>query len=890
MSIERAYGWAEKGGQAVLTGGILSSTLVQRSYPRCAVAVYVSGTVTLATIYENDQLVPLSNPFTADDTGYWFFYAANGRYDVQLSGPGIDSPITLGDILLNSGPFVYVTSYGATGDGVTDDTAAIQAAIDANRASSFTDFSTSTEVFFPNGTYLISSPLVTYTGTWLEGLGQGTVLRASSGFVGNALLINDDPLTAGYQNYLTLRNMAFAGSGALWVFQGTAAINMIACTMEDLYLTTAFGLDCSVYSQDCVWRNIYSSGPLDQLLKLAGNHNFVENIDKEGGSGSTTDPYVLIMRGSAISAPVNSSQWIIKGLLLEQTGSANKTTMRIENTDNVEIENLWFEVSNTDGYFLKLDNCSNIHVRGYVPGLNFASQKFSLANSSSARFDFINVNGADVGPRDFFEVDASSQLVIGTAYTRRAQSQYPLVGSANIILERVIVAGTPAAYASYKSIIGAAPSTANLLTNPSLETGVYGWTLSANSTAEYIPSEVSTGLMGHWIFTVGSPGVTQNLTIPTQLVGVPLTISFWAKMDGVTGQAVPLISGCGVTSSTAAFEQQAGKGWGLVSWTFITQSAGTLTVGARFVSAVIGVTNCYADDFTLVVGIVANPNQPKYSQLELNGFTVTMASAVPATGTWGVGDFVFNNVPSASSPLGWRCTFAGTPGVWQVISGAVIPIPGTRVWGYHAHGGGNTIANPVGVDLAVTATGGSWANVAATGFNNVFLRGTTGIVSGNSAFVSSSFSSVTGGNNKDPVIKWRVRLSSGVLTSQRVWIGGFSSAATVMVASDAPAATHSMGFRFSTSVPDANWKCVTSDGTSYTIADSGIAVDQNWHEFLAQRQGASVYFYIDQVLVATITTNLPNTFLVLQADIATLTTAARILDYEYFYMEQGQNV
>jgi hypothetical protein len=39
-------------------------------------------------------------------------------------------------------------------------------------------------------------------------------------------------------------------------------------------------------------------------------------------------------------------------------------------------------------------------------------------------------------------------------------------------------------------------------------------------------------------------------------------------------------------------------------------------------------------------------------------------TAAPTTGTWAVGDFVQNSVPSVGQPKGWLCTVAGNPGTW----------------------------------------------------------------------------------------------------------------------------------------------------------------------------------------------------------------------------------
>lgn len=51
-----------------------------------------------AAIFSNNSGTVLSNPFSASKTGYWFFYADNGEYDIGATGGGIPSPITWGSI------------------------------------------------------------------------------------------------------------------------------------------------------------------------------------------------------------------------------------------------------------------------------------------------------------------------------------------------------------------------------------------------------------------------------------------------------------------------------------------------------------------------------------------------------------------------------------------------------------------------------------------------------------------------------------------------------------------------------------------------------------------------------------------------------------------------
>jgi len=96
-----AQGWCSVGGVRVSVSGLSSAGYVQASYPGCTVTVYNTGTTNLATIYADSISTPLANPFTANGTtGSWIFFAANGGYDVVLSGGGLSAPYTFSDVIL----------------------------------------------------------------------------------------------------------------------------------------------------------------------------------------------------------------------------------------------------------------------------------------------------------------------------------------------------------------------------------------------------------------------------------------------------------------------------------------------------------------------------------------------------------------------------------------------------------------------------------------------------------------------------------------------------------------------------------------------------------------------------------------------------------------------
>ena len=94
-----ARGWCEIGAQTVTTSGLTSTTQVQASYPGCSITVIIHGGGA-ATIYSDNANTPLANPFTSTLSGQWTFFAANGRYDITLSGGGLPSSVTYSDVVL----------------------------------------------------------------------------------------------------------------------------------------------------------------------------------------------------------------------------------------------------------------------------------------------------------------------------------------------------------------------------------------------------------------------------------------------------------------------------------------------------------------------------------------------------------------------------------------------------------------------------------------------------------------------------------------------------------------------------------------------------------------------------------------------------------------------
>jgi len=108
--MQKYQGFVEQGGHVVVTNAVSSTNDVQQSYPLSTVSVYDAGTANLSTIFSDDGVTPKSNPFSSDSHAYFFFYAANGNYDITFSGGDITAPFTLSNYQL----------FDATGSGGID--------------------------------------------------------------------------------------------------------------------------------------------------------------------------------------------------------------------------------------------------------------------------------------------------------------------------------------------------------------------------------------------------------------------------------------------------------------------------------------------------------------------------------------------------------------------------------------------------------------------------------------------------------------------------------------------------------------------------------------------------------------------------------------------------
>lgn len=174
--------------------GLASGSVTPMANATASIAYASGGT---PVIYSDNGVTVQANPFTSDSVGRVSFYAADGRYNITVSKAGF-SQVTLTDVLLEDPAdggaaqtqyvpagtgavattvqsklreSVSVKDFGAVGDGVTDDTSAIQAAVLASPGK---------RINAPKGTYKLSSSIVLASGQTIFGEGKASSVFLTS--------------------------------------------------------------------------------------------------------------------------------------------------------------------------------------------------------------------------------------------------------------------------------------------------------------------------------------------------------------------------------------------------------------------------------------------------------------------------------------------------------------------------------------------------------------------------------------------------------------------------------------------------------------------------------------------------------------------------------------
>lgn len=275
---------------------------------------------------------------------------------------------------------VKSAQFGAKGDGVTDDTTAIQNAI--NYA-----VSNKGKVFFPAGTYLITHSLNLTNisnGLILEGQGMGENGTVILGHTGNVIIDRTGSEHVLLRN-IKLKSDTTANASTIGILDARSSTNQYAQfnNMENVRISIPSNPSANsgngtigIYNYGAeLWRarNIYVDA--DRPVCFVINNTF--NI---------TSPNTTIN-----SSGVSMSECVIDGSST-LTGYAN-ASVRLDNTANIKLDNIYILLGQADGtnnqFAIEcINGQTSLHITGHIEGY----EQFINGKGALLYNPFINVS------------------------------------------------------------------------------------------------------------------------------------------------------------------------------------------------------------------------------------------------------------------------------------------------------------------------------------------------------------------------------------------------------------------------------------------------------------------------------------------------------------------
>ena len=342
LSLLAGAGWQFLDDNAnPLTGGLLYT--------------YAAGTTTpLATYTSSSGSTPNTNPIVLDAAGrvsqeVWLTVGSDYKFILKNSAgvtiwtkddiPGGTSSDDVTFLQAGTGAVertaqskmrdvVSVKDFGAVGDGVADDTAAIQAAVNAQVTAG------GGEVWFPKGIYKTSLPIqwpagITLRGGGLDGQDRNTYHAEIRNASSDMFVTDYTQYTVGGQGIFGLKLVSQAGGGHIFVVKNTSRTEYAQlCLIQSntnkaiLYSVGTFANDEGYFG--CWWHHfdaMYMSGntvPAFYIKNGTINQVVIEQARIGRNSVTTGGTYAIWFEADTAGTPITATK--ISQITFQQPG------------------------------------------------------------------------------------------------------------------------------------------------------------------------------------------------------------------------------------------------------------------------------------------------------------------------------------------------------------------------------------------------------------------------------------------------------------------------------------------------------------------------------------------------------------------------------------------
>jgi hypothetical protein len=595
---------------------------------------------------------------------------------------------------------VSVKDFGATGDGSTDDTVAIQAALTAGAGKS---------VYFPAGTYITSAGLNVSANTYVYGDGGTANISvqptASAATYNQGLVITGSGITIAGLKISGTNEFSFVG-GVRTGYASAISMNGTPSINIDILECQIFGWGWGVY------------------LRRVSNYRIVGNRCWGGDQTSTTVPspdascWDISANSSAEEVNKGKRGIIANNFCLSNVDTGIGAGTNTASDQDITIHNNVVQPLQTDG-ITPLANLNNRSRYGIHVGYGGSAPVRVVVAGNIVRdvsLSGIYLQGQTMPTGD---VAITGNMVSNCGFNtthpefRSLKAGIWALGGADSICGNVVVdcyvagiiyttlqTAPPPDVQLPRSVIGN-NNISRILTDPNVidppEVNGYGISLSGFNNSRILVSNNRIQETAH--NSISSTVITDNADNGgVHIVGNLVEVDH-AKGAISVNQGGSVVSQSSVTSNHIVGSDNATDSMfntgirinGKVHCVGNTIRNFHRGIESLFTTRVIDVqcssnaiANCYygivasgdvgmwlvtANTFTNVTGrdCYAGPYQGvlfKSNGTSQAAVVQITRNAVPTTGTWAVGDYCKNTAVAVGQPKGWYCTVAGNPGTW----------------------------------------------------------------------------------------------------------------------------------------------------------------------------------------------------------------------------------
>lgn len=533
---------------------------------------------------------------------------------------------------------ISVKTFGAKGDGVTDDTENIQKAIDSLKE-------TGGILFFPVGTYLITAQLTLCSNIIITGCGEKSIIQCLTGTSGNGI----NMLVAIEQGNILIENIRIQNSHYGNAFPPAGTF-------------TGMGAN---------------------ILMIGCNNIEVSHIHASAGGGA-----------------VNGKNEGVAPIYLSCCSNSRINNNMIDDSQNGIVIDSWYN-NNTDksmfhswGITIEGNTIDNVAGRGIAIDLGNGDGSLSIIGNTILRFAYAGIKGENI-----FNCVIDGNAIDGLSHDRSQGTQTSLNGYFGI---EILTGGSKCVIAnnsiynllhdgirmlnSNDTVI-----TGNNIRNGSDTTDAIGINVHNDNTKTIngmvITSNTITGMIDGINLDSSGASLSKCLICNNNINVSRYGITLGSLTDGlissniITGKTDYTIIGIygRGTTTTCKFtgnlitRVQVGMSLSDVS-SSIDGTFETCNSGINFTSANGTIVSCVFRNIPIAfTGKASSVYARKSIFIEVitiraiaNIFVGTIfASAIPTTGYWMNGDIVMNTNPSAGGNIGWVCTAQGGQGTWK---------------------------------------------------------------------------------------------------------------------------------------------------------------------------------------------------------------------------------